>query len=115
MGSRTTLLVVVAALLLTAPAQAQDDPPAGLFEPAPTEDAGPVEPTDGGRSTLLLGIALVTVAGAGLLVALPVRPPRRTGTAATAGTPDTPAPAAPEPDAPAPSTPASRPAEAPTP
>ena len=73
-GSRMTLLAVLAALAVSTPAHAQSHP--SLYEPAPTVDAGSATPTDTGRSTVLLGIALVAVAGAGLLTGLAIRAPR---------------------------------------
>src|SRR4051812_24705726 len=79
-GSRMTLLATAAALAFSAPAHAQSDPPPGLFQPASAEDAGTVTPTDTGRSTVLLGLALVSVGGAGLLAGLATPAPRRRAT-----------------------------------
>ena len=61
---RVVLLVI--ALALPAPALAQDTPPE-LYEPAPHEEVAGASPSDGGRSELLLGLALVAVVGAGVL------------------------------------------------
>ena len=70
---RVVLLVI--ALALPAPALAQDAPPE-LYEPAPQPSAASTDPSDGGRSEVLLGLALVAVVGAGVLggVALRRRP-----------------------------------------
>ena len=68
------MLATIAALVLSAPAAAQD-PPASLYEPAPAQDAGTATPSDGDRSTVLLGLALAALAGAGLLAVLALRRP----------------------------------------
>ena len=70
---RVVLLVI--ALALPAPALAQDAPPE-LYEPASQSSAASTDPSDGGRSEVLLGLALVAVVGAGVLggVALRRRP-----------------------------------------
>jgi hypothetical protein len=74
MGARTLILAVAACLLFAGPAAAQDPPPAPLFDAAPLQDPGTANPTDGGRSTLLLALALIGVAGAGVLGGLALRP-----------------------------------------
>src|SRR5687767_8592939 len=71
---RVVLLVI--ALALPAPALAQDTPPE-LYESAPREQVAGADPSDGGRSELLLGLALVAVAGAAAA--------REVGPAAAAG------------------------------
>ena len=68
------MLAMIAAVALSAPAAAQDAP-ASLYEPAPAQDAGTAAPSDGDRSTLLLGLALAALAGAGLLAVLALRRP----------------------------------------
>jgi hypothetical protein len=70
------VLAVLAALVFSAPAAAQG-PPAPLYEPAPTQDVGSAAPSDGGRSALLLGLAVVALAGAGVLAVLALRRPAR--------------------------------------
>jgi hypothetical protein len=67
---RVVLLVI--ALALPAPALAQDTPPE-LLQPAPIEQPGTVEPTDGGRSEVLLALSLLAAVGAGALGALALR------------------------------------------
>ena len=74
---RVVLLVI--ALALPAPALAQDTPPE-LYESAPREQVAGADPSDGGRSVLLLGLALVAVVGAAVLGGLALR--RRPGVAA---------------------------------
>src|SRR4051812_38459638 len=76
MPARTLLLALLATVLLSGPAFAQSGPPASLFDAAPTQDAGAATPTDGGRSPLLLALALVCVGGAGVLAGLALRRPR---------------------------------------
>jgi hypothetical protein len=68
------MLAMIAALVLSAPAAAQD-PPASLYQSAPAQDAGTAAPSDDGRSTVLLGLALAALAGAGLLAVLALRRP----------------------------------------
>jgi len=68
------MLATIAALVLSAPAAAQD-PPASLYEPAAAQDAGTAAPSDDGRSTVLIGLALAALAGAGLLAVLALRRP----------------------------------------
>ncbi len=67
------ILAMIAALALSAPAAAQD-PPASLYESAPAQDAGTAA-SSGGRSTVLIGLALAALAGAGLLAVLAIRRP----------------------------------------
>jgi hypothetical protein len=60
------VLATVAALVLGMPgsAAAQDS---GLWEAPPAREAGAVDPTDGGRSLLLLGLGVAALAGAVVL------------------------------------------------
>jgi hypothetical protein len=74
MRPRTVVLAIVAALVCSAPAGAQG-PPAPLYEPAPAQELGTSKPSDGGRSTLLLSLAFVALAGAGVLAVLAIRRP----------------------------------------
>src|SRR4051794_36511186 len=74
MSARTLILAVAGCLLFAGPAYAQGDPPAPLFDAAPLEDAGAATPTDGGRSTLMLVLAVAGVAGAGILAGLAFPP-----------------------------------------
>src|SRR4051812_31870111 len=98
---RTLIAVALAVLALGAPASAaaQDAPPASLFEAAPAHPVGTADPTDGGRSTLLLALALVAVVGAGALAGVAILRPRRAAAPPVAAPPDRPAVA---PEAPAP-------------
>jgi hypothetical protein len=70
------VLATVAALVLSAPASAQEPSPQ-LYEAAPAQELGTTAPSDGGRSIVLLGLALVALAGAGVLAVLAVRRPAR--------------------------------------
>src|SRR4051794_22961576 len=74
MGARTLILAVAACLLFAGPAAAQDQPPAPLFDAAPLQDPGTADATDGGRSTFLLVLAVIGVAGAAVLGGLALRP-----------------------------------------
>jgi len=85
---RVVLLVI--ALALPAPALAQDAPPE-LYEPAPHQATAGTDPSDGGRSELLLALALVAVVGAGVLGGVALR--RRPDAAEPERVPPEPAPA----------------------
>ena len=69
------LVTALAFIAFSAPAFAQSDP--SLYQSAPTEDAGTVSPSDGGRSVVLLGLAGVAALGACVLGAFALRPGRR--------------------------------------
>ena len=82
MPPRMAVLATVAALVLSAPASAQE-PPAPLYEAAPAQELGTTTPSDDGRSTVLLGLALAALAGAGLLAVLAIRRPHAVAPADT--------------------------------
>src|SRR3954462_861353 len=93
MAARTLLLALVAPLLIGTPAFAQSEPPASLFDAAPTEAPGAATPTDGGRSPLLLALAIVAFGGAGVLAGLALRRPRAAEPVAAPDVPVPPEPA----------------------
>ena len=82
-------LLVAIVLAFPAPALAQDAP-SHLYEPARVEVAGDAATTDGGRSEVLLVLALVAAMGAGALATVAWR--RRP--AAVVAAPAAPAPEA---------------------
>src|SRR5690348_11993900 len=62
-------IALCAALCAPAAASAAQSPPDSLYTAAPAEHAATANPTDGGRSTLLLALAAAAlVAAAGLTV-----------------------------------------------
>lgn len=85
MAVRTVLLAVLIALAFGAPAPAQDR---ALYEPGRQAAPGGGAADDGGRSTLLVVLGVLTLAGAAGTLVLALRAPRREPAAPEPGAPD---------------------------